>query len=303
MEFKKATKENARLRMALVGISGAGKTFTALQIATGIGGKIAVIDTERGSASKYADLFSFDVLELSNFSPDNYKAAVQAAEDAGYDTIIIDSLSHAWMGTGGILEIHDRETSTTKDSFRAWGKVTPQHNKIVDKILSSRCHIIATMRTKADYAVDKNASGKTQITKLGMAPVQKDGMEYEFDVVGALDNQNRLTIEKTRCLALSGKSFDKDGTAVAVILRDWLSTDEASASSGKTAKDLQNEITELLAQLNKAGDNPQWKASTRDEFLEAQLGAGMADLGFEKLEKAIVIFTDRLADLTAEKTA
>lgn len=302
VQFKKATKENARLRMALTGVSGSGKTYTGLEIATGLGDKIAVIDTERGSASKYADLFDFDVLELDRFSPENYKDAVQAAEDAGYNVIIIDSFSHAWMGTGGILEIHDKETSNTKDSFRAWGKVTPQHNKILDRILSSRCHIIATMRSKSEYSVDKNAQGKTQIQKIGMAPVQKDGVEYEFDVVASLNLENILTIEKTRCIALSGKTFDKDGKGVAEILKAWLSPNEASADQ-KTRAALVEDITAILKDLNTAGDIPQWTPVKRDEFLEECFGAKLDDLGYEKLEKVLETFQERLAALKPKAQA
>src|SRR5690606_34635021 len=105
--FKKATKSQAKLRMAITGPSGSGKTYTALSVGTPLG-RIAVIDTERGSASKYADLFDFDVLELTEYNPRNYIEAIRAACAGGYDVLIIDSLSHAWSGQGGVLELVDR---------------------------------------------------------------------------------------------------------------------------------------------------------------------------------------------------
>lgn len=302
MQFKKATKSDARLRMALMGISGSGKTMTALQIAQEFGGKTAVIDTERGSASKYADMFEFDVLELDNFSPTHYINAVQAAEDAGYDLLIIDSLSHEWSGSGGILEIHNDVTlkDSKKDSFRAWGKVTPQHNKVLDKILASKCHIIATMRTKSDYSVSKDDRGKTVIQKVGMAPVQKDNVEYEFDVVGSLDTDNRLTIEKTRCIALAGKSFDKGGEQVAKVLKNWLTVD-GTKNGHKSSQDLINEVQQLLADLNTANDKTVWKPATLQEFLEFNYAvSALEDMGYEKLEKFHTYLTDRLTQLLSE---
>lgn len=302
MQFKKATKTDARLRMALMGISGSGKTMTALQIASALGGKTAVIDTERGSASKYADLYEFDVLELENFSPQHYIDAVQAAEDAGYNNLIIDSLSHEWNGSGGVLELHDKAAKKMSDSFRAWGGITPLHNRVLDKILASRCHIIATMRTKSDYSVSKDERGKTVIQKIGMAPVQKDNVEYEFDVVGSLNQENTLSIEKTRCIALAGRSFQKsESKTVAEILKNWLTVDgSAMAADGHaSSKDLITNIHQLLADLNTSGDTPQWKSSNLQEFLSFNYSSQtLEDLGYEKLEKVHKYFADRLSDLT-----
>ena len=103
--FKRATKTQIRLRLALSGASGSGKTMSSLAIASHLGQRIAVIDTERGSASRYADLFEFDVLELESFHPTKYISAIKAAESAGYDVLIIDSLSHAWIGKDGELDL------------------------------------------------------------------------------------------------------------------------------------------------------------------------------------------------------
>ena len=223
--FQRATKTQSRLRLALIGPSGSGKTYTSLSIATALGGKIAVIDTERGSAAKYSDLFAFDTCELTTHHPNTYIAAIHAAEDAGCTTLIIDSLSHAWSGREGALELVDRaaKQDRSNNSFGAWRNVTPLHNALVDAMIGARLHIIATLRTKTEYIQDKDERGKTVIRKVGMQPIQRDGLEYEFDVVGDLTADNDLIIGKTRCSALSGKLFHHAGQDIATTLSNWLS--------------------------------------------------------------------------------
>ena len=226
MAFTKATKSQARLRMALVGPSGSGKTFTALTLARHLtDGTVALIDTEHGSASKYADKFAFDVMELTSFHPDKYVQAIREAEQAGYAVLIIDSLSHAWSGKDGALEQVDHAVarSRSSNSFAAWREVTPLHTKLIDTILGSRCHIIATMRSKTEWVLEKNEKGATVPRKIGLAPVQRDGMEYEFDVVADMDGDNKMLVSKTRCPALQARVFCKPGEEVATMLRDWLS--------------------------------------------------------------------------------
>lgn len=222
--FKPATKKQSRLRMALMGPSGSGKTYSALAIAAGMGARVAVVDSERGSASKYADKFKFDVLELTDFDPANYIKAIAAADAAGYDAIVIDSLSHAWMGKGGALEKVDQaqKRSNSGNSFAAWRDVTPLHNALVDAMLQSRAHLIVTMRSKTEYVMEENDRGKKVPRKVGMAPVQRDGLEYEFDVVGEMTLDNDLSITKTRCDALNGKWINKPGAALAKTLLGWL---------------------------------------------------------------------------------
>ncbi|SKB01142.1 AAA domain-containing protein, partial [Caloramator quimbayensis] len=152
MGFQKATKKQAKARIGLIGPSGAGKTYTSLALATGLGKKIALIDTEHGSASKYADKFDFDVLELDNYNPQHYINAIKEAGKLGYDVLIIDSLSHAWAGTDGALELADKNSiKYGGNKFAAWRDITPLHNKLIEAIISSPCHIIATMRAKTQY--------------------------------------------------------------------------------------------------------------------------------------------------------
>ncbi len=222
--FQPATQQQSRLRLALIGPAGSGKTYSALQIAQHLGPRVALIDTEHGSASKYASLFCFDVLELTTFDPRTYVGAIQAADAVGYDVLIIDSLSHAWMGKDGALELVDRaaKRSPTANSFAAWRDVTPLHNALVDAILASRCHVIATLRAKTEYVQDKDEKGKTVIRKVGLAPVQRDGLEYEFDVVGDLDQDNTLIVTKTRCPELAAAVIAKPGHELAATLKAWL---------------------------------------------------------------------------------
>jgi hypothetical protein len=258
--FQKAERKQAKLRLGLVGPSGAGKTMTALRIAMGLvpGGRIAVVDTERGSARLYAGeetpegVADFDVLELDSFEPDRFLQAIKAAGDEGYDVLIVDSLSHAWEG---VLEKKDQVAarSRSSDTFGAWRTVTPIHNELVDTLLRAPMHVIATMRAKTVYEhtkyTDSRGKQRTKIEKIGLAPVQRAGMEYEFTVVADVDlEENALVISKTRCPMLSGKVFPRAGGDVADILRGWLGT-------GASATDA------LDAALGEAGiKGPDWLA-------------------------------------------
>jgi hypothetical protein len=229
-KFQRATKQASRLRMALIGPAGSGKTYTSLLLGRALGGKLALIDTERGSASKYADLCEFDVLELTDsFHPERYVEAVKDAEASGYATLVIDSLSHAWIGKDGGLDLHDRavDRQKTKNSFTAWAEVTPHHNALVQALIQCRCHVIATMRAKTEYVMDE----KNRPRKVGLGPVMRDGVEYEFDVVGDMDvEHNTLVVTKTRCPALAGQSFRKPGADLARILTSWLGSAEVNPS-------------------------------------------------------------------------
>ena len=218
--FQKATKKKAKARVALIGPSGSGKTYTALTLAKYLGSKIAVIDTERGSASKYSrDVAEFDTCELQSFEPRKYIEALQFAAAEGYDVIVIDSLTHAWTGEGGLLDQKDKKGG---NSFDVWRTLTPQHNALVEAILSYPGHVIATMRVKTEYIVEKDERGKAVPRKVGLAPVQRDGLEYEFDVVADMDPDNCMHVSKSRCPALSGAAVRKPGKSVADDLLAWL---------------------------------------------------------------------------------
>lgn len=201
--FTPATRTKSKLRMAIDGVSGAGKTFTALRFAFALGKRVAVINSESGAIQKYLGLapdgepWKFDICELANFAPTSYTAAILAAGTERYDVLVIDSLSHAWAGAGGALELKDRVGD--KNSFTAWRTITPMHNQMIEAILRSPCHIIVTMRSKTDYIIEPNAKGQMAPRKIGTCPVQRAGMEYEFDLFGSIDSDHVLSITKSRC--------------------------------------------------------------------------------------------------------
>jgi len=248
--FQKATKKQAKLRLGICGPAGSGKTYTALIVATALSDKVAFIDTERGSASKYSDEFDFDVLELDEFDPRNYIEAINMAEEAGYEVLVIDSLSHAWAGKGGVLEQVDNTAARmrTGNSFAAWREGSKLHNELVDTILQCNMHVIATMRSKMEYVQEKDERGKTVIRKVGMAPVQRDGMEYEFDVVGDMDQEHTLIITKTRCKVLKDAVIKEPDAKFAKTLQKWL-TDGVPVEEQKTAKErLLDDVFEAAAE-------------------------------------------------------
>lgn len=273
-EIKKATKKQAKLRLALIGVSGSGKTYTALQFAKAFGGKVGVIDTEHGSASKYADLFGFDVIELESFNPRTYVEAIEALEKAGYDVIVVDSLSHAWSGKDGALETVDNvaKRSNNGNSFAAWRDVTPMHNDLVNKLTATRAHLIITMRQKTEYILERDEkTGKTTPRKVGLAPIQRDGLEYEFDVVADLNLENDFIVSKTRCPKMSGYVTNKAGAKEAEILKSWLS-DGAEADP---MKPLRSELVALKIEELKASDsidqlNARFKAVNKSEWTSSE---------------------------------
>lgn len=223
--FQKAVKTEAKLRLAIAGPSGSGKTYTSLAIASHLAGPVALVDTEHGSASKYADLFDFDVATMSApYEPDKYIRAIKEAAAAGYGVIILDSMSHAWNGQGGILDMVEEATKRMKssNSFAAWKDVTPVQNRLIEAIVGADIHIIATMRSKQEYVQEPDNNGRVRIRKVGMAPVQRDGFEYEFDIFLDMDINNNAIVSKTRCPALAGKVLDKPGADVAETLKAWL---------------------------------------------------------------------------------
>lgn len=224
MSFVKAQKHQAKLRMGLIGPAGSGKTYSALRIASALGKGIALIDTENASSAHYADEFDFDVCTLTSFSPETYTATIHEAEKAGYDVLIIDSLSHAWAGKGGALRMVDDAVrrSQSGNSYTAWREVTPKHNEMVDAIVQCKCHIIVTLRAKMEYVQEKDERGKTTVRKIGLQPVQRDQLEFEFDVVGDITDKHCLLVSKTRCKALTDGIFEKPGEDVAKILLAWL---------------------------------------------------------------------------------
>ena len=240
-QFVDAAREQAKLRLAMMGQSGGGKTWSMLDILYGVVGdwsKVFVIDTERGSASLYAHKCGtgprFKVLRLeSPFSPDRYRQAIHAAEEAGAEAILIDSLSHAWEGEGGALDRVDAAASKTHNSFTAWKDVTPEHRAMVDAILQSPCHIGATLRSKQEYVLEKDEKGKMVPKRVGLAPIQRAGMEYEFTIFMDIDDSHKALATKDRTSLFDGARF-KPEIETGKKLKKWL--DEGAPTAAPAAK-------------------------------------------------------------------
>lgn len=229
MQFQKAQRRKAKLRLGITGPSGSGKTYGALLVAKGIGGKIAVIDTERGSASLYSHLADFDVLELTPpYTPERFSEAVTAAGAAGYDVLIIDSISHEWNGVGGCLELVDAvaQAKYKGNSWSAWNEVTPRHRAFLDALLRSPLHIIATMRSKTETAQTEE-NGRKKVVKLGMKSEQRDGVEYEFTTVLDIVHEGHYALASKDRTGLFQGDPAKISEATGERLLDWLESGEA----------------------------------------------------------------------------
>jgi hypothetical protein len=257
VEFVPAVNEDRYLRLGISGPSGSGKTFTALQLARELvpDGRIALIDTERGSSVKYADIFEFDVARMSPpYHPDKFMAAIHAAHEQGYDVVIIDSLSHAWSGEGGVLEIVDKaQTRYNQNRWAAWSEGTPLHNELLDAITGTEMHIICTMRSRTRWILLEDDKGRSKPIKVGMEPVQRDGIDYEFDVMLQMDANNTAVVDKTRCTELNETVWEKPGARLAEALADWLSLgkpDEEDAKPVASAGENGDRVAEIRAELD-----------------------------------------------------
>jgi hypothetical protein len=247
--FKAANKKQQKLRLAITGLAGSGKTYSALRIATGMGSKIAVIDSEHSSSELYANNFKFDICALNTFEVEEYVEAIESAGSSGYDVIIIDSLSHAWEK---LVKRVDRiaDQRYKGNTFRAWEEGGELQNKLVESILSSPCHIIGTIRTKVEYAVDSE-SGKTKITKLGTAPKQRDGFEYELSLVMELSQKHVGFISKDRTGKFQDKYIELPGEGFGQELIAWLN--EGAVDVELQVKSLLREIGNILKSADESG--------------------------------------------------
>lgn len=230
--FKKATKVASKARIALCGPPGSGKTYTSLEIAQYLApnGNYLVIDTERGSASKYASDFPFEyyVEEPSTFAPRSLIPILDRARESGIDVCIIDSLSHYWMGTDGMLDQVSKiaRRKNLQSEFPAWKDVNPDEKAMWDAFLGAPFHIIATLRTKTEYVMEEvvGRDGRTRMVprKVGLAPMQRAGLEYEFDIVADLDVEQNFVVTKSRCKALNEYVTRHAGREFALKYRAWL---------------------------------------------------------------------------------
>lgn len=240
MQIKKAERKSVKIKLAITGPSGSGKTMGALMLAKGIApnGKILVIDTEDGSSNLYADHaltqgIEYDVLELdAPYLTKKYIQALELGQENGYDVIVVDSISHAWAGEGGIL---DRKTAMDQrggNSFTNWGKLTPEQERFKSALVHAKAHVIATMRSKQDYVMEANERGKQAPKKVGLAPVQREGMEYEFTTVFDIGMSHDYVVSKDRTGLFDGR-VERLTVKIGEEIRNWLESGKAETNSSE----------------------------------------------------------------------
>lgn len=291
MQFKKASRQSVFGRIALCGPSGSGKTYDALILAQALGDKIAFIDTEFASASRYADRFNFDTLILEEHHPQKYIEAIDAAEEAGYDVIVVDSLSHAWAGQDGALELADKEAARSKsgNSYVAWRNVTPLHNKLVNRILACKAHIICTMRSKMEYVQEKDEKGKTSIRKVGLAPVQRAGIEYEFDIIADIDIDHNFIVSKSRFSEVSDMVVNRLDEKSAKKIFNALhgGTNEPPKSVGSFSFVVPEQVELLKDLINRSGQ-------TEESFCKIAKISNLNKLEANRFENAVRSLENRI---------
>ena len=285
--FQKAEKKKVKLKLALTGPSGAGKTYSALLLAKGLGGKTALVDTENASASLYADRFDFDSLNIDPpYTVAKYVEAIKGAVKLGYDNLVIDSLTHAWAGDGGLLSKKEAMDSRGGNSFTNWSSITKEHEQFISAILASNINIIASMRSKQDYVLEVNDKGKSSPKKVGMAPIQREGMEYLFTTVFdiAMDHSAQASKDRTGMFAdqifriteqtgkdikawlLNGKDaplMEKDPSAPKATLKQVSKPDTIEAGRLEALSDL---IADEMAKIN--------DSKLRDKVATSLMAAG-----------------------------
>lgn len=204
MQLRKATRQKAKIRLGLSAVSGGGKTYGAILIAKGLSGdlsKVAIIDTENGSADLYAHLGDFNVLPLAApYTPERYTEAIKACEKSGMEVIIIDSITHEWEGKGGCLDI----VESLGGKYQDWKKVTPRHGAFVQSMLQSSAHIITSVRRKQDYEMTREGN-KLVVEKAGLKEITRDGWEYDLTINLNIDQHHNASASKDRTELFMGR--------------------------------------------------------------------------------------------------
>jgi hypothetical protein len=277
MPFTRATRRRVHLKIGIMGPSGSGKTYGALQLAFGLagpGGRIAVIDTENGSASLYAHLGGYDVMEVAApFTTTRYVEAVNEAATAGYDVLLIDSISHAWAGEGGLLNLKESLDARGGNSFANWAKVSPLHEQFKSALVKAPLHVIVTMRSKQDYVMQEDGKGRMVPVKVGLTPIQREGFEYELSLVFDISMSHEAMVSKDRTGlfdSIVGRLSPEHGQR----LRAWLESVPANnADASRMARmAFAREAMRLGHDVLGEGNKPS-RARVRD-LLGAVLGSG-----------------------------
>lgn len=267
MELRKSSKQKVKIRLGFSAVAGGGKTYSALLVARGMTtwDKIAVIDTENNSADLYADLGDYNVLPLpSPYSPENYIKAIKTCEDAGMEVIIVDSITHEWDGKGGILEIQ----SALGGRYQDWATVTPRHQKFLEAILNSKCHVFTTVRRKQDYSMEKQVDGKTVVQKLGLKEVTRDGWEYELTINLEMDTKHNATSTKDRTGLFEDKPAFVPSIETGKLILDWCENgiEPIKADPEKDLRSAKNLVDLQAVYLALSADDKAALSAVKDEM-------------------------------------
>jgi hypothetical protein len=275
-EFKTVTREKVKLKIAITGPSGAGKTYSAIQLARGIASsdeKIAFLDTENSSASYYANLGAFQHCDFSApYTPERFIEAINGAVEAGFEVIIIDSISHEWAGPGGCLEQVEevKKQHNIRLDMQVWKYITPRHNAFIDALRESPIHLIGCIRSKQDYEIEKNDKGKVEIKKLGLKGIQREGLDYEMGLTFDLNMNHYATSSKDR----TGLFMDRDPflitTETGNELLTWANTGADPVYNGSNIKHMQ-ELAKICVQdfkFNAEDDDDKKKMRDISESLD-----------------------------------
>jgi hypothetical protein len=264
MQLRVSSKKQAKIKLALQGCSGSGKTYSALLLAYGLcndWAKIAIIDSENGSADLYAGLGSYNVLSLQdNYTPETYMDAIQICEDAGMEVVIIDSISQCW---DNLLEYH---ANLQGNSFTNWQKITPRINAFMQKVLQSERHIICTMRTKQDYVLNEK-NGKMVPEKVGLKAVMRDGIDYEFTIVFDINMKHQAVSSKDRTNLFIGKPDFIITTTTGKTILDWCN-DGVNVDMVRQQINGAKSIEELTSVYHRY---PEWYQQLTSEFMQKKM--------------------------------
>lgn len=264
MQLRQSERKRAKIKMALQGSAGSGKTYSSLLLAQGLTNgdlsKVAIIDTENGSADLYAHLGNYNVLSLQPpFTPEAYIKAIEICEQANMEVIIIDSISHCWD------ELLDFHSKLVGNSFTNWAKVTPRQKSFVDKILQSSAHIIATMRTKQDYVLNQK-DGKYIPEKVGLKAVQRDGVDYEFTLVFDIDIKHYVVSSKDRTSLFMGKPEFVINEATGKKILQWCNVGTVAPAVTENIKKLIDNCKTVQELLILYQQNPAYQNEFRSAF-------------------------------------
>jgi len=278
MELKQAQRKSAKLKLGISSPSGGGKTLGSLLVAYGLmkesypklsdaelWSKVAIIDSENGSGELYVGveiknlvIGQYAAITLTApFTAEKYIQAMEVCEENNMEVVIIDSTTHLWSGTGGLLEQQGNIAKRTGNSWSAWRDVTPMHSKFVEKMLQCNMHVIATVRSKTKFVQEKGDDGRTTVRKIGLDPIQKDGLEYEFTTFFEIDAEHNAFGSKDRT-----NTFDQEYFVITPDvgrkLMKWLSggTNKktqvigvAKADPKEALANMQNDIVTLCQEL------------------------------------------------------